>query len=168
MSMRIDTNTLNYYVQNAQISLSVLRAKINNLDQFLSGEKQPTFNQLSEIAKKINVPTGLLLLNKTLDIDIKRLDFRTLESDSIDEASEELRDTIAEMEVKQEFLKNEITENLDFVGQFSIDSNFLEVAKKIRDKLEIPLFFQNQADNPLNYLRDKINGIGVFIFLMVK
>ena len=34
MSMRIDTNTLNYYVQNAQISLSVLRTKINNLDQF--------------------------------------------------------------------------------------------------------------------------------------
>lgn len=120
MSMRIDTNTLNYYVQNAQISLSVLRTKINNLDQFLSGEKQPTFNQLSEIAKKINVPTGLLLLNKTIDIDIKRLDFRTLESDSIDEASEELRDTIAEMEVKQEFLKNEITDNLDFVGQFSM------------------------------------------------
>ena len=53
--MRIDTNTLNYYVQNAQISLSVLRTKINHLDQFLSGEKQPTFNQLSEIAKKINV-----------------------------------------------------------------------------------------------------------------
>lgn len=51
--MRIDTNTLNYYVQNAQISLSVLRTKINNLDQFLSGEKQPTFNQLSEIAKKL-------------------------------------------------------------------------------------------------------------------
>ena len=55
MSMRIDTNTLNYYVQNAQISLSVLRTKINHLDQFLSGEKQPTFNQLSEIAKKINL-----------------------------------------------------------------------------------------------------------------
>ncbi|MAK30994.1 ImmA/IrrE family metallo-endopeptidase [Acinetobacter sp.] len=168
MSMRIDTNTLNYYVHNAQISLSVLRTKINNLDQFLSGEKQPTFNQLSEIAKKINVPTGLLLLNKTIDIDIKRLDFRTLESDSIDEASEELRDTIAEMEVKQEFLKNEITENLDFVGQFSIDSNFLEVAKKIRNKLEIPLFFQSQADNPLNYLRDKINDIGVFVFFNGK
>ncbi|MCF8999831.1 ImmA/IrrE family metallo-endopeptidase [Acinetobacter nectaris] len=168
MSMHVDISTLNFYVKNSQISLDVLKSKIKNLDQFLTGEKQPSFTQLSDIAKKINVPTGLLLLNKTIDLDVKRLDFRTLDSDSIGEASEELRDTIVEMEVKQEFLRNEVSENLDFVGQFSIDSNFLDVANQIRNKLELPIFFQNQIDNPLNYLRSKINDIGVFVFFNGK
>ncbi|RKL83567.1 peptidase, partial [Moraxella catarrhalis] len=60
MSLTINTSTLNSYVLGSQVPLSELRAKIKHLDKFMSGEKQPTFNQLSEIAKKINVPTGLL------------------------------------------------------------------------------------------------------------
>jgi len=169
MSMRIDTNTLNYYVQNAQISLDVLKSKINYLDQFLSGEKQPSFNQLSEIAKKINVPTGLLLLNKTIDIENKRLEFRTVSSDELNGMSEELRDTILAMEVKQDFLRNEVAEKLNFIGRYSISDNVYEVASSIRGKLEIPEFFQNVAgQNPLNYLRHKINEIGVFVFFNGK
>jgi Zn-dependent peptidase ImmA (M78 family) len=169
MSMRIDTNTLNYYVQNAQISLDILKSKINHLDQFLSGEKQPTFNQLSDIAKKINIPTGLLLINKTVDTENKRLEFRTISSDEFHGMSEELRDTILAMEIKQDFLHNEITEKLNFIGKYSISDDISIVANAIRKKLEIPEFFQNEAGpNPLNYLRHKINEIGIFVFFNGK
>lgn len=169
MSISIDTNTLNYYIQNAQIPLSVLKAKIIHLDQFLTGEKQPTFTQLSEIAKKINIPTGLLLLNKTVNIENNRLEFRTFNSDELSHRSEELRDTIIEMELKQDFLRKEIDEQLDFIGQYTINHDVMQLASDIRTKLDIPLFFQKEAgQNPINYLRQKINQLGVFVFFNGK
>lgn len=167
--MNINANTLNYYIQNAQISFELLKSKIKNLEEFLSGEKQPTFSQLSEIAKKINVPTGLLLLDEPINIEDKRLDFRTINSNELEGMSEELRDTIIEMEIKQDFLSKEIHEKLEFIGKYSIHHDVDYIAKIIREKLGLPLFFQNEAGkNPLNYLRDKINVIGVFVFFNGK
>lgn len=169
MSISIDTNTLNYYIQNAQIPLSVLKTKIIHLDQFLTGEKQPTFTQLSEIAKKINIPTGLLLLNKTVNIENNRLEFRTFNSDELCNRSEELRDTIIEMELKQDFLRKEIDEKLDFIGQYTINHDVMQLASDIRTKLDIPLLFQKEAEqSPIKYLRQKINQLGIFVFFNGK
>ena len=47
MSMRIEPNTLNYYVKNVQISFSVLKTKINHLDPFLSGENSQLLSRLA-------------------------------------------------------------------------------------------------------------------------
>lgn len=168
--MNISTETLNYYVENASISLETLRDSIKNIDLFLSGERQPTFNQLSDIAKKLNVPTGLLLLDKAIELKSGRLEFRTLNSRHIDAISEELRDTIIEMESKQAFLREEIDFTLDFIGSCSIEEGVISVASKIREKLQIQEGFQNGVSRSklLNFLKDRINSIGVFIFFNGK
>lgn len=170
MSLTINTSTLSSYVLGSQVPLSELRAKIKHLDKFMSGEKQPTFNQLSEIAKKINIPTGLLLLDRKIDTQSVKLEFRTLNSDGLlSPMSEELKNTIQEMQEKQEFLKNEIDEDLDFIGKFSIDDDIFETAKAIREKLGIPVFFQKECkNNPLAYFRNKVNELGVFVFFNGK
>ncbi|GAB2025098.1 hypothetical protein OfM1_11690 [Lactovum odontotermitis] len=53
MTLAMEKETLNHYVQNSQVSQSYLESKIKAFDisKILSGEKQPTFNQFSEIAK---------------------------------------------------------------------------------------------------------------------
>lgn len=56
--MNINAQTLDYYVGKARISLDELRKSVPDIDLFLSGEKQPTFTQLSEIAKKNKYPYG--------------------------------------------------------------------------------------------------------------
>ena len=111
--MNSNTQTLAYYVGKARISLDKLRKSVSDIDLFLSGEKQPTFTQLSEIAKKINIPTGLLLLDNPVEVESSRLQFRTLNSSRLEGISEELRDTIIEMESKQAFLREEIEYTLD-------------------------------------------------------
>jgi len=170
MSLTINTSTLNSYVLGSQVPLSELRAKIKHLDKFMSGKKQPTFNQLSEIAKKINVPTGLLLLDRKIDTKSVKLEFRTLNSNGIlSSMSEELKDTIREMQEKQEFLRNEIDDELDFIGKFSIDDDIFSTADAIREKLAIPMFFQKECRNqPIPYFRDKVNQLGVFVFFNGK
>ena len=164
--MNVNPDTLNYYVEKAHIPINELRASVKNIDLFLSGEKQPTFNQISNIAKKLNIPTGLLLLDKSIEIKSGRLEFRTLNSSYLDEMSEELRDTIIEMESKQAFLREYIESPLDFIGSCSIDDDVLFVASKIRTKLQIDKEFQANIlkTNMLKFLKEKINNIGVFVF----
>lgn len=168
--MNINPETLSYYVENASVSLEALRDSIKNIDLFLSGERQPTFNQLSNIAKKINVPTGLLLLDKAIEMKSGRLEFRTLNSRHVDAISEELRDTIIEMESKQAFLREEIDFTLDFIGSCSIEDGVASVASRIRKKLQIQEDFQNgiSKSNLLNFLKNRINNIGVFVFFNGK
>lgn len=169
VTLTIETDTLKYYIQKSQLDLAYLQKKISNFDKFMSGEKQPTFNQLSEIAKKLNIPTGLLLLKNKVDLDSKRLDFRTLGSDHIEKMSPELRDTINEMEAKQDFLREEVDNAVNFIETFSIDSNVEDVVDKIREDLGLAVFWQKRSGNsPLNYLRKKISDLGVFIFFNGK
>ena len=80
--------------------------------------------------------------------------------------SEELRDTIIEMESKQAFLREYIESPLDFIGSCSIDDDVLFVASKIRTKLQIDKEFQANIlkTNMLKFLKEKINNIGVFVF----
>lgn len=167
--LNIETETLKYYIQNSQISLDDLHSNFPDLHKFVSGEKQPTFKQLSDISKKINVPTGLLLLKKTVDTETKRLKFRTLDSDKIQKMSPELRDTVLEMQAKQEFLQGEIDETIPFLGKFDINSNVHAVVESIRENLRIPMFWQKAAEsNPLNYFRKNIGRLGIFVFFNGK
>lgn len=149
--------------------LESIRSKEKNLDLFLSGEKSPTFNQLSNIASRINVPTGLLLLNDTINDEIDDLDFRTINSDDLEEFSSELKDTIKEMKLKQDFLREEVEGEVNFVGRYSIKNDFNEVAQSIRDYLKLPVdYYETAKKNNFAYLRNKVNSIGVFVFLNGK
>lgn len=163
--LNINRSVLSYYIEKSAIPLDTLQSKIKNLESFLSGSKQPTFNQLSEIARIIDVPTGLLLLSDTVDSNKKMLKFRTVNSDEVEEISNGLRDTITEMQTKQDFLKNEINYKLNFIGKFSIEDNYLEVADNIRKQVNIPTNYQKKAGpNAVNYFRSKISQIGIFVF----
>ena len=165
--MNIDSNTLRYYVQNAQIPLADLQAEIDNLDKFLTGEQSPTFAQLSKLAKKLNIPTGLLLLKRKVDITSQRIEFRKLHATEPTSISENLRDIIIDMRDKQDFLRSEIDYTLDFIGSYTLDHDPMTVADGIRQRLDIPKFFQTNLKNNgkvIEYLRQKANNIGVFIF----
>ena len=164
--LSIDPKVLNYYVENAQVPLYALQEKIKDIDKFLTGEKQPTFNQLSDIEKKLNIPTGLLLLPKPIDIDNKRLEFRTLGSLKIEKISDELRDTITDMEKKQNFLREEVEGELNFIGSISLNENVEKVVEIIRRALNIPIIWQESSNqDAFKYFRSKINELGVYVFL---
>ena len=117
--MNISSETLDFYIKNSRKSLDELQKDIKDIKLFMSGNKQPTFGQVSDIARKLNIPTGLLMLDRPVEIKNTKLDFRTLDSIRINTISEELRDTIVEMETKQDFLREEIDFTLDFIKSFS-------------------------------------------------
>ena len=168
--MNISSETLDFYIKNSRKSLDELQKDIKDIKLFMSGNKQPTFGQVSDIARKLNIPTGLLMLDRPVEIKNTKLDFRTLDSIRINTISEELRDTIVEMETKQDFLREEIDFTLDFIKSFSINDDILSVAMEIRKKLQVENNFYKDIprEKILNFLKEKISNLGVFIFFNGK
>lgn len=167
--LEIKPEVLQYYVENSDKSMEVLQSKVENFDKYLIGEKKPTFKQLSSIAKILNVPTGLLTLSNVVEEQPSHLSFRTLNSQNLEGMSAELKDTIAEMLTKQDFLKEEVTEEISFLGKYSISDDYQVVVEAIRKCLGIDTkYYKETKADPVNYFREKISRLGVFIFFNGK
>ncbi|WP_114604368.1 ImmA/IrrE family metallo-endopeptidase [Staphylococcus sp. EZ-P03] len=165
----LNKQVFNAYIQEANVPLSAIKEKVEKIDDIMSGEINPTFNQLIKIAKIINVPVGALLLNEKMTEPKERLDFRVLQSKMEESKSEELKATIQEMRMKQAFLKEEIEYELPYIHLFKAQTDVLQVAHEIRKILDVPKDYMGQAKpDAFNYFREKINRIGVFVFLNGK
>lgn len=166
----INPDILSRYVEESSVSLDLLQEKISDFDKFLAGDKSPTYNQLEKISKLINVPTGLLALQRQVNINTQRLSFRTHNSHTINQMSAELRDTIIEMQEKQSFLQDQIEETLSFANNQLIQSrDHLAIAEYIRSKIQAPVNHLSESrENPIRYFREKISNIGVYVFFNGK
>lgn len=94
----INSDVLLSYIEQSNLQLDDIRERIRDIDAFIDGEKEPTFNQIIKIASAIHIPAGLLTLQKQVRLDVQRLSFRTHDSTFIGKMSAELRDTIVEMQ----------------------------------------------------------------------
>lgn len=165
-TIEIEPSVLKYYIENSGVSIREIEDKVKSISKILSGEKVPSFNQLSDISKKINVPTGFLILNKIMETRKPKIDFRTLNSNFISEMSNNLKEVIKDMELKQDFLREETENELAFIGSIDKEVSSIEAAKQIRAILDVPGFWQIESkNNAFNYFRAKINKIGVYVFI---
>lgn len=163
----INPDVLKHYIVRSNID--PVEIGVNGLDEILAGKRQPTFNQISSIAKKIRTPTGLLLLPEVVDTGRSRLQFRTIGSGAVKTVSAELRDTIAEMQNKQDFLHGEVEENLGFIGRYSGTRDARVVAQRIREYLELPCPLEGGTPQEvLNSVRRAVGGIGIYVFFNGK
>ena len=123
--LNVNTEVLSTYIRNSNTPIEYLRQKLPNIDKFLKGELEPTFNQVYALSKLINIPTGLLLLKEPISASSLNVDFRTFNSELLSDISSELKDTIIEMQEKQEFLKEIVENECPFVGIKSFSGNFI-------------------------------------------
>lgn len=161
--LNVNTDVLSTYIRSSNTPIELLRQKLPNIDKFLTGELDPTFNQLSILSKLINVPTGLLILNKIITPVALNIDFRTINSNQLSEFSSELRDTIHEMQEKQDFLRSFIENDCPFVGIFNFDNDREEVISKVRTLLGVEI-----TKKRFDYYRKVLGDLGIFIFLNGK
>ena len=124
-----------------------------------------TFNQLVKLAKIVQVPTGLLVLNSPLPPEKLKINFRTLNSHQLFEMSTELKDTVLEMQEKQEFLRTVVENELKFVDSVKVNDHTSEklIISEIREMLGTEL-----VHNRFERYRRLLGERGVFIFLNGK
>jgi len=161
--VNVSQEVLSSYIRMSNLPPEMLSKDIPKIDKILAGEISPTFKQLSKLANIINVPTGLLLLGEPINFEKIDLNFRTVDSKIIDEMSPELRDTILEMQEKQDFLREEVENEISFIGFFNYEDDIEKVINKAKS-----LLGNNNFKNRFETYRKRLNDLGIFIFLNGK
>ena len=152
--VNVSQEVLSSYIRMSNLPPEMLSKDIPKIDKILSGEISPTFKQLSKLANIINVPTGLLLLGEPINFEKIDLNFRTVDSKIIDEMSPELRDTILEMQEKQDFLREEVENEISFIGFFNYEDDIEKVINKAKSLLGNNNNFKNRFETYRKRLND--------------
>lgn len=153
-------------------------AKNNTLDmkiqqtvkKWTSGEKQPTFAQLEGLSKKLHIPFGYFFLNEPIKEKLGIVEYRTVDSKNLAEPSRELIDTVNNMEMIQDWMRNYLLE----AGQEKI--NFSQIVSKNTQQIVATIrkdtgltedWFKNctNAKESFKYLRTKFSEFGIIIML---
>ena len=110
---------LRWACDRSGVHQDTLAKRLPQLQNWLSGARQPTLKQLEGFAKATHVPFGYLFLPEPPEESLPIPDFRTVR-DAVGHPSPELLDTIYAMQARQAWLREERieceAEPLDFVG----------------------------------------------------
>ena len=115
-----------------------IKQRFNKLENWISGEANPTLKQLEAFAKATATPLGYFFLDEPPVEELPVPHYRTLEDDTPEHASPDLIETMHIMQRRQDFIKDYfedyIGDELSFVGQYEGNSP-TELANRMRDFL---------------------------------
>ena len=133
-----------------------------------SGEISMT--QVDNLARRTHTPLGYLFLNDPPDDSLPIADFRTLGGTRSSRPSPNLLETVYAMQRRQSWMREELIEQeaqpLDFVGSYNLNSPSANVARAMRDVLQVTDGWASAEFNwtqSLSRLRDKVEDIGVLV-----
>lgn len=142
------------------------------LNKWLSGEKEPTFNQVEDMSKKINIPFGYFFLDKPSIEEVKIIEYRTVDSNRLQEPSRNLMDVLDMMSDSQEwmidYLKDNGYEPLHFVGRGKAQDDAHDIAQDTRAELSLSInWYESSKDvaDSFKYLRRCMEDKGIMVMM---
>lgn len=170
--LRLPVNTLVWAAQTMSMSLGDVAAKISTKDktreQVLQGIM--TFPQVKKFAELTKKPLGFLFLETPpAKVHIELPDLRTRRQGVA--LSDDFLDIYKDILFKQEWYKDFLVKSnaieLDFVGSYAITSDAKEVAKNIREILNIgkqDSLSSKDIDEYYDVLSKKAESVGIIVF----
>ncbi len=170
----IENRTLVWAVERADVSTEALARKIHTsedrVEDWLSGEKKPTFKQAMSLADALHVPFGYLFLKEPPKETFPIPDFRTVGSTRF-RSNNEVLDLLRDIQQKREWFleyKELIgADPLPFVGSLSKMIKTPEAASKIRSDLlsvDANLFDGRKSqDQFLTAFMNALENLGVWV-----
>ena len=167
----VEPTVLEWAIKRSQRE-DYLREKIPNLNAWLSGDRQPTWRQLEDFAKKAYVASGYLFLKEPPEERTPIADFRTFDDRTPSEISPNLRDTIYICQRRQWWFRRYalLHDNnpLGFVGSVDHNASPIDVATNIRETLGIDNHWLETVKNWQAYRRaliSRLEDLGVLIMV---
>jgi len=121
------------------------------------GEARPTFRQARNLAQKLHVPFGYLFLSSPPKEKVPLPDLRTVRDEESKTLSVDFHDLLNDVLRKQQwyrdYIKDEVSEKLPFIGSFSKNSSVDEVAFDICSTLEIDEKLRRASYNWEDFLK---------------
>lgn len=170
--MDIEPTVLEDAIRKSGRSFDEVKQRFTSFDKWINKELSPTYNQLVDLSKYLRVPFGYLLIKTPIVETLPLLEFRTIDTESIAKPSRELVDTIYDMEIKQDWLRNKLIEEgiepLPYVGVFdaNTDINYKVIVEEIRQTFSLSKDWYKNATSRIttfNLLRDKLSQHGIII-----
>lgn len=171
VSVNVNPSILNWVMQKAQME-NANSFVIDIIKKWISGDKIPTFNQIEDISKRINIPFGYFFLEKPPVERCEIVDFRTVDSISLQNPSRNLIDTVDLMSDIQEWMaeynKDNGASKYTFVGSIKSSDEIPNTVSIIRKYLNLSLYwFKNfkGAKEAFKSLRNSIMELGVLVMM---
>lgn len=157
----------------AKVNPGVLSSKLwDLLNSWKDGDKIPTYNQIEKMSKATGIPLGYFFLKTPPAEDVSFVEYRTVDSIELSNPSRNLMDTMHDMDLIQEWLRNEMntngTEILSFVGAVTETSTIQSFAKYVRELLGLEISWYEKGhsvEENFRYLRDQISTVGVMVMM---
>lgn len=171
VNVDISQNILKWVLEQIQPS-SVKQEIIYYLDSWYNGRKKPTFNQIEKVSKATGIPLGYFFLQTPPTEDTSLIEFRTVDSISLNTPSRNLIDTMHDMEQIQEWVREYLISEgdspLPFVGEFKAKTDLNEFVKQVREILDIKVDWYaslKTSEESFNYIRSAISSVGTVVMM---
>jgi Zn-dependent peptidase ImmA (M78 family)/DNA-binding XRE family transcriptional regulator len=152
-------------VNEAAIAAGV---KPEQFQRWEEGDAQPTFRQAQHVASVLHAPFGYLFLAEAPADEPALPDLRTVGGAPVGRPSVNLIETVQQAMQRQawfvEYLQDQGSEPLPFVGRFNANSSVARIAQDIRDVLSVDV--EQGQRNWETYYRDLIEAserVGVLV-----
>lgn len=156
-------------IERCGYSVEDFYLKFPKVKDWVSGQKQPTLKQLEEFTRKVHVPLGYLFLNNPPNEKLPMPFFRTGKN-KLTKVSLNLYHTIQIIQDRQEWLTDYLSENdfpeLNFVGKYNVNSNYLEIVDDIKTTLNVKDNWASKYHNweeTLSELTNQIEDVGIVV-----
>ena len=169
----IKPEMIDWAIQRAQLdAVTQQSATIRRAFQWVNRQKKPTLSQLNEFAKKVMVPFGYLFLDSPPNEQLPIADFRTFDDKKPRAPSPNLRDTISEMQARQDWMReNALADEVgpvEFVGSISKFETIETAAIQIQNNLGLQADWQQDCKKTEDYflkLRQAADQQGILVFI---
>ena len=170
-TVAVKPELIRWAIDRSGLPVDDLQVSFPKLDEWKTGERQPTYRQLEDFAKKTMTPFGFLFLDEPPEEKLPVPDFRTVGDTPIDRPSPDLIETIHAMQRRQAWMRDVLIEEgrepLGIVGSGKPIHNFKSFAQRMRQALDLdPDWAKPLAtwEESLKTLRNAIERIGILVF----
>ncbi len=169
-TFKVNKDVLKWVVNQTDVPPNELNEKFKNLKTWLSEDTEITVAQIEKLSKKTKIPFGYFFMNTIPEENVRLADFRTIENHEMTKMSRNLIDVIKDMEVKQAWMSDYLIENgaepLSFIGKFSTNNTYKEVAESIFTTLSLEPGWNTKFRNAYDcyrFLRNTISEAGILV-----
>ena len=170
-TVAVKPELIRWAIDRSGLPMDDLLDKFPKLGEWETNERQPTFRQLEDFAKRTMTPLGFLFLDEPPEETIPIPDFRTAGDTPIDRPSPNLIETLHTMQRRQAWMRDLLIEEghgqLDVVGSGQGIRNFKSLAQRIRQQLGLDADWAEPLatwEDALRTLRLAIERNGILVF----
>ncbi|MDI6619350.1 MAG: ImmA/IrrE family metallo-endopeptidase [Clostridiales bacterium] len=171
ITVNIAPEVMNWVMQRVEVE-KISMPLFNNIQQWKTGNKKPTFNQVEKLSKATNIPLGYFFLKNPPKEDLPILKCRTIDSLKSQNPSRNLIDTVHSMENIQEWMRNYLiasdSTKLDFIGSQKCNKSAHKIAATMHEYLGLAVDWFTHEQNvweSFKEIRTRAQSLGVIVMM---